>query len=86
MLPKKTGRCLCWPTACTVVVVDVHTTRKSPHYYYIFLLLPQYQEYCDSGSVRYMHVSGVKLGDNSEYDSFGKLHVHIALVLHNVKK
>lgn len=39
--------------------------------------------YYSMGSVRYYHVSGVERGDNQEYDSFGKLHVHIALVLFN---
>ena len=39
--------------------------------------------YCNGGSVRYMHVSGVEIGDNPDYDSYGKAHIHIALILHN---
>lgn len=39
--------------------------------------------YCTTGSVRYLHVSGIELGDNPDFDSYGVEHVHIALVLHN---
>lgn len=36
-----------------------------------------------SGSVRYIHVSGVEVGDIPGRSSFGERHVHIALILHN---
>ncbi len=40
-------------------------------------------DYCKSGSVRYMHVSGAEVGDVPGRSSFGMLHIHIALILHN---
>lgn len=39
--------------------------------------------YVSVGSVRYMHVTGIEIGDNPAYDSFKQRHVHIALILHN---
>lgn len=41
------------------------------------------QEYCDEGSVRYMHISGIELGDVPNRTSFGQLHIHVALILNN---
>ena len=37
----------------------------------------------DAGSVKYIHLSGVEVGDVPGRSSFGKRHVHIALCLHN---
>lgn len=37
----------------------------------------------DTGSIRYIHVSGVEIGDVPGRSSFGKKHVHIALILNN---
>lgn len=39
--------------------------------------------YYSSGAVRYIHVSGVEIGDIPGRSSFGKKHVHIALILNN---
>lgn len=36
-----------------------------------------------TGTVRYVHCSGIELGDVPGRTSFGKRHVHIALILHN---
>ena len=36
-----------------------------------------------AGSVRYIHVSGIEIGDVPGRSSFGKKHVHIALTLNN---
>lgn len=46
-------------------------------------LLDICRRYFASGAVRYVHVSNVERGSNSSHTSFGKEHVHIALVLHN---
>ena len=39
--------------------------------------------YWGNNQVRYYHISGIERGNRPEYDSYGKLHVHIALVLEN---
>lgn len=40
-------------------------------------------KYCRTGSVKYLHVSGLEVGNNPAHDSYQQLHVHIALVLYN---
>lgn len=50
---------------------------------YLDRLLGVCDLYCRNGSVKYLHVSGVEIGTNPAYDSYGNSHVHIALVLHN---
>ena len=40
-------------------------------------------EFYDSGSVKYIHLSGVEIGDVPGRSSYGKQHVHIALCLYN---
>ena len=40
-------------------------------------------EYIKSGSVKYIHVSGIEIGDIPGRSSYGKMHVHIALILFN---
>lgn len=37
----------------------------------------------DSGTVRYIHCTNIEIGENPTRGSFGKRHVHIALVLYN---
>ena len=34
--------------------------------------------YVSGGSVRYLHVSGLEIGTNPSYTSFGKQHIHVA--------
>ena len=41
------------------------------------------EDYVTEGAVRYMHVSNAEVGDIPGRSSFGELHIHIALVLHN---
>lgn len=43
----------------------------------------QIEEYCDEGTVKYCHISGIEIGDVPGRSSFGQKHVHIALVLNN---
>jgi len=60
---------------------DIRINIESDEWFDRFLLwLP---EYCSDGAVRYMHVSGIEIGENSDYSSYKKKHVHIALILHN---
>jgi hypothetical protein len=40
-------------------------------------------DYCEKGSVKYLHVSGIEIGTAPDKDSFNQRHVHIALVLFN---
>lgn len=46
-------------------------------------LLKRVQRLYETGQVRYVHVSGVEVGDVPGRTSYGKRHVHIACVLHN---
>lgn len=39
--------------------------------------------YCANKNVKYCHISGIEIGDNPSYDSYGKAHIHVALVLDN---
>jgi hypothetical protein len=41
------------------------------------------QKLYDGGSVKYVHLSGIEVGDVPGRSSFGERHVHIALCLHN---
>lgn len=47
------------------------------------LIADKLDAYVKTGAVRYAHISGIEMGDNPNFDSYGKLHVHIALVLYN---
>lgn len=47
------------------------------------LIADKLDAYSKTGAVRYCHISGIEMGDNPDYSSFGKLHVHIALILYN---
>lgn len=46
-------------------------------------LLGELQAFYDKGSVQYVHCTSLEIGDKPDLDSFGKEHVHIALILNN---
>ncbi len=41
------------------------------------------EEYCNEGTVKYCHISGIEIGDVPGRTSYGIEHIHIALVLNN---
>jgi hypothetical protein len=54
-----------------------------PDQEWVDLFIDSLDEYINSGSVRYIHVSGIEMGDVPGRSSYGQLHIHIALVLFN---
>lgn len=50
---------------------------------WVRLFINEMEDYTTSGTVRYLHVSGIEVGDVPGRSSFGEKHIHIALILHN---
>lgn len=51
--------------------------------HHVELIRKYLQNWYAEGGLRYVHMSGVEIGDNKNYSSYGKEHVHIGLVLQN---
>ncbi len=59
---------------------DIRINVQDEEWLELFII--QLEEYCNEGTVRYLHVSSIERGDVPGRTSFNKLHVHIALILH----
>lgn len=54
-----------------------------PDQEWVDLFINEIEDYCQDGQVKYLHVSGIEIGDVPGRTSFGKQHIHLALVLFN---
>ena len=60
---------------------DIRLNVPSDEWLELFLI--DIDDYCRNNNVRYLHVSGIEIGDVPGRSSFGQQHVHIALILQN---